>query len=236
MKVDVIATAQQVTEEQVKEKTVIVIDVLRATSVMVTALNNGAKGVVPVLYPEEAFKIKGNSPVPVVLGGERYAEPIEGFDFGNSPLSYAAEVIEEKLLVMTTTNGTLAIHNSLSASELMIASFLNDKAVVEKIKDRPDVVLVCSGNNGLYTLEDALCAGRMIHLLQACTKIEQSDLALSVYALFKANQHNLMAMASQGYHYKVLLKKGYENDLAHCFKSGLYNNVPVWNGQCIVNG
>ncbi|WP_430814461.1 2-phosphosulfolactate phosphatase [Carboxylicivirga sp. RSCT41] len=235
MNVEVIATAQQVTEAQVKGKTVIVIDVLRATSVMVTALNNGAKGVVPVLEAKEAFIVKDSTSEAVVLGGERHAEPIDGFDHGNSPLAYSKQVIEDKLLVMTTTNGTLAIHNSLSASELLIASFLNDKAVVDRIKERSDLVLVCSGNNGLYTLEDALCAGRIIYLLQKSVKLRLSDLALSVYALYKAHKDNIPEIAAQGYHYKVLMQKGYQHDLTHCFKSGLYSNVPIWNGQCIVN-
>lgn len=234
MTIEVIATAQQVTEETVKDKTVIVIDVLRATSVMVTSLNNGAKAVVPVLQPEEAFLLRKDHS-DLILGGERNAVPIEGFDFGNSPLSYTPEVVSGKRLVMTTTNGTLAIHNSLAANELFIGSFLNDQAVVDVVKDKSDVVIVCSGNNGLYTLEDALCAGRIIYLLRQCVDLKLSDFALSINALYQTHQHNLLELASQGYHYKVLCKKGYQKDLDHCFKSGVYNNVPVWDGQCLVN-
>ncbi|MCU4155034.1 2-phosphosulfolactate phosphatase [Carboxylicivirga sp. A043] len=235
MKIEVIATAQQVTEEQVKNKTVVVIDVLRATSVMVTALSNGAKAVVPVLSPDEAFQIKKSSGCEVLLGGERHAELIEGFDYGNSPLSYTPDVVKGKVVVMTTTNGTLAIHNSLLAKELYIASFLNDKAIVNQLKEKQDIVLVCSGNNGLYTLEDALCAGRIIHLLQQQhSNIRLSDFALSIKALYESHQQNIHNVAAQGYHYNVLRQKGYQQDLDYCFQTNVCDIVPEWSGDRIV--
>ncbi|WP_289054749.1 2-phosphosulfolactate phosphatase [Carboxylicivirga marina] len=236
MKLEVIGTAQQVSADLVKGKTVVVIDVLRATSVMVSALNNGAKGIIPVLSPDDAFDIKKENGTDVILGGERHAEPIEGFDYGNSPLSYNKEVIAGKLLVMTTTNGTLAINNSLSAKELLIASFANDKAIVNEIKNHKDVALVCSGNNGLYTLEDALCAGRIIHLLQEqSVELELTDFALTIESLYEINATKLHETASKGYHYNVLKTKGYLKDLEYCFRSGICDNVPHWNGQVIEN-
>ncbi|TRX65803.1 2-phosphosulfolactate phosphatase [Carboxylicivirga sp. M1479] len=236
MNIELIATAQQVSEEQVKNKTVVVIDVLRATSVMVSALNKGAKGIIPVLTPQEAFAVKEKLGDEVLLGGERHAEPIEGFDYGNSPLSYSNEVVQNKVLVMTTTNGTLAINNSLSARELLVASFANDQAVAEHIQSHTDVVLVCSGNNGLYTLEDALCAGRIIHLLQKkSASLTLSDFALSIQLLYESSQAQLKEVASKGYHYGVLQGKGYEKDLDYCFKSNTCTNIPVWTGEMLVN-
>lgn len=236
MKIDVVATAQQANNSIVENKTVVVIDVLRATTVMVKVLNNGAKGIIPVLSPDEAFKIKKTETSNVVLGGERNADLIEGFDYGNSPLSYSDEVIKDKLLVMTTTNGTLAIKNSLSAKELLIAAFVNDKAVVDVLKSKEDIVLVCSGNNGLYTLEDALCAGRIIALLiDQNLNIQLSDFALSIHQLYLHSQTDLIKMAAKGYHYNVLSKKGYHKDLEYCFNSDQCKNVPIWNGSMLVN-
>ncbi len=236
MQIDVIATAQQVKEEQVKGKTVVVIDVLRATSVMVTALQNGAKAIVPVLAPEEAFDLKAKLETNIILGGERHAEPIPGFDYGNSPLSYTPQVIKDKILVMTTTNGTLAINNSLSANELLVASFLNSHALCEYLANKSELVLVCSGNNGLYTLEDALCAGHIIYLLeQAGIGLRCSDFALSVKALYELNKDNLEQFAAKGYHYGVLQQKGYEEDLHYCFTEKVCDVIPYWNGQAIVS-
>lgn len=231
MKIDVLTTAQQADSTLVKGKTVVVIDVLRATSVMVTALQNGASFIIPVLSPDEAFKIKSTLPESCVLGGERNAEPIAGFDYGNSPFSYTKEHIEGKALLMTTTNGTLAINNSLEADELLIGSFINDEAIAQRLADKNDILIVCSGNNGVYTLEDALCAGRLIYLLKTnCNNdIDCTDIALSVLALYQSNMDELESFASKGYHYNVLKQKGYHNDLEYCFKSNVCNAVPFWN-------
>ena len=235
MKIEVIPTAQQVNSNAVKGKTVVVIDVLRATSVMITALNNSAKGVVPVLSPEDAFDIKEKSHDEVILGGERHAEPIAGFDYGNSPLSYSSSVIKDKVLVMTTTNGTLAIKNALSARELLVASFINDEAVANMLANKDEIALVCSGNNGLYTLEDALCAGRIMHLLEQRSSVELSDFALSTKVLYQARQHNVSGIASKGFHYGVLLQKGYQADLEYCFTQNVSNTVPYWDGKWLVS-
>ena len=234
MKIEAIATAQQVGEDRVKNKTVVVIDVLRATSVMITALRNGASEVIPVLSPDEAFSLKNQLGHMAVLGGERHAEPIDGFDFGNSPLSYTEDVIKGKTLVMTTTNGTLAIKNAVAAEELLVASFLNDMAVAKYLSDKKEVVLVCSGNNGVYTLEDALCAGRIIGLLrQMCDKIRPCDLALSMESLYDLNVTDLRVFAAKGHHYKVLEAKGCQADLIYCFRSNETEVLPFWSGQSL---
>jgi len=236
MKIEVVATAQQVVEEQVEGKTVVVIDVLRATSVMVTALCNGASRVIPVLSPEEAFELSNEIEEDIILGGERHAEPIEGFDYGNSPLSYTPDVIEGKVLIMTTTNGTLAIKNALAAKELMVASFINDKAIAQYLSAKEEVVIVCSGNNGLYTLEDALCAGRIITLIKQLERnVHLCDLALSLEQLYFLNSDHLLEFAAKGHHYNVLKKKGYEKDLQYCFRSGVTDVIPMWDGNALKN-
>ncbi len=236
MQVEVIGTAQQVTEELVKGKTVVVIDVLRATTVMITALENGASAVVPVTMPEEAFKVKEQLGEQVLLGGERHAEPIEGFDYGNSPLSYTPSVVADRTLVMTTTNGTLALNNSMMAKELLVAAFINSDVVANYLSDKQEVVLVCSGNNGLYTLEDGLCAGKIIYQLEAAgLAVQCSDFALSQKSLYERHKDELVQLASRGYHYQVLKQKGYTADLQYCFQSHICTNIPVWNGRALVN-
>ncbi|MBR8536751.1 2-phosphosulfolactate phosphatase [Carboxylicivirga sediminis] len=236
MQIDVVATAQLVNSEVVEGKTVVVIDVLRATSVMITALQNGAKAVIPVTTPDEAFEMKKQLGRDVLLGGERMAEPIPGFDFGNSPLSYTADVVSGKTLVMTTTNGTLAINNSLTAQELIVASFINSDAVCQFLSNKEDVIIVCSGNNGLYTLEDALCAGQIIYQLQkAGMAVQCTDFALAQKALYESHRDNLGQLSTSGYHYNVLQQKGYVDDLAYCFETSISKTIPVWNGQALVS-
>ncbi len=236
MKIEVIATAQQVSEQQVRNKTIVVIDVLRATSVIVTALSNGATSVIPVLSSDVAFNLKDQLGSSVILGGERYAEPIDGFDYGNSPLLYTEDVIKGKVLVITTTNGTLAIKNALAAKEVLVASFLNDKAIAEYLTGKQEVVLVCSGNNGLYTIEDALCAGRIIALLRKmCSALHLCDLALTLESVYKLNADNLQKYAANGHHYGVLKAKGYQKDIEYCFQSNVTEVIPFWDGYALKN-
>lgn len=235
MNIEVINTAQEVTKDKVENKTVVVIDILRATSVMTTAIENGALKIIPVLTPEEAFETKKALGSDVILGGERHAELIPGFDYGNSPLSYTPEVIHNKTLIITTTNGTLAIRNAMDASRLLIGSFLNAQAVVDFISSHNDIVLVCSGNNGVYTLEDNLCAGYFIQLLKHCTRnILLSDSAIASYQLFLSTKNDVTEVASQGYHYNVLKNKNFLKDLNECFTKNKFNTVPLWNGRSLI--
>ena len=237
MTIDIILTAKEIEPDRVNNKTVVVIDVLRATSVMCTALANGAKEIIPVLTPEEAFNIhkemgKGNA----VLGGERDAIPIEGFDYGNSPLSYTPEIIKDKTLVITTTNGTRAIVNSQSAKTLYAGSFLNAKAVVNAVKNDEEVVLVASGSHDLFTLEDSLCAGKITYdLLQTTPHATLSDVAVAMVSLYEQNRHDLHHISSQGIHYQRLQSLGNQNDIDYCFKMDILDVVPVYtNGRLIV--
>jgi 2-phosphosulfolactate phosphatase len=229
MNIDVILSAREIFPDKVEGKTVVVIDVLRATSVMATALANGAKQIIPVLTPEEAFDLqKQMGAENVVLGGERNAVPIPGFDYGNSPLSYPPEVIKDKTLIITTTNGTRAILNSKGASKLYVASFLNDKAVVEAIKNDEDVVLVASGSKNHFTMEDSLCAGKIAHDLEQLVGAQLSDVAIAMAYLYEQNKDNIHAIGSKGKHYKRLTGLGELKDLEYCYQSDMLDVVPVY--------
>ena len=236
MTIDIILTAKEIEQERVKGKTVVVIDVLRATSVMCTALANGAKEIIPVLTPEEAFDIQNKMGKDnVILGGERNAIPIEGFDFGNSPLSYTPEIIKDKTLVITTTNGTRAIVNSQSAKKLYVGSFSNIKAMVQSLKDEKEVVLVASGSHDLFTMEDSLCAGKIAYELSQITKANLSDVAIAMMNLYEQNEHDLHAVAAKGKHYQRLQSLGNQRDIDYCFKSDILNVVPVYkDGRLVV--
>lgn len=235
MTIDVIGSATQVAQAVVG-KTAVVIDVLRATSVMVTALANGADQVIPVVSPEEAFQIKKQMGDEIILGGERNAFPIEGFDYGNSPLQYTPEVVSGKTLVMTTTNGTLAINNAAGADELLIASFLNDKAILRKLEKKEEIVFICSGTDGQFTLEDAVCAGYLIdQLVEQKGDFHMSDMGIAVHQLYRSNQQDVKALAAKGKHYRNLEKKGYTADLDYCFQTDVFDSVPVLNGKVLKN-
>lgn len=139
----------------------VVVDVLRATTVMVHALAAGCESIVPCLEIEDALRVaKALSHGRALLAGERKGLPIEGFDLGNSPEAFTPEVCQGRTIVMTTTNGTRAILASLEADRVVIGAFPNFAATVQLLhsEDRP-VHVVCAGTDGSISYEDALLAG-----------------------------------------------------------------------------
>ncbi len=234
MKVDVILSAREIYPEKVENKVVVVNDILRATSVMVTAFANGAKAVAPVMTPEEAFSLKEQLGADsVILGGERDALPIKGFDYGNSPLSYTSDVIEGKTLIITTTNGTRAILNSQSAKKLYVGAFVNDDAILKILKEEEDVVLVASGSYDEFTIEDSLFAGKLAYDLQENYDAKLTDAAVAMASLYSSNCSNIHKIVSKGEHYQRLKGLGFDKDLEYCFKSDLYDIVPVYKDGII---
>ena len=157
---------QAVDEKELSGSTVIVIDLLRATSTICQALASGAREVVPFLEIDDALAAaKGTDRAGIVLGGERRGGKIPGFDIGNSPAEYTSQVVEGKRVFITTTNGTRAMHHARLASRVVLGSFLNLSAVVESIKDEASIDILCAGTDGGETGEDILAAGSIVHSL-----------------------------------------------------------------------
>lgn len=233
--VDVTFSARCVDEEKIKDSVVVVIDVLRATSVMIKAFENGIKEIIPVLTPEEAFAVKRTLNGDVILGGERNAEKIPGFDLDNSPLSYENEIVNGSTLVMTTTNGTAAIRGAENASEVLIGAFLNAGAVVGELQGKKKVNFVCAGTNGNYTLEDGLCAGYMIDMMMKKSELSMSDSAVLIHSFYLQSNGDVRKAASLSYHYRVLEEKGFGKDLKVCFRMNESNIVPFYSNGKIKN-
>lgn len=228
MKVDIIISASDIKEEKIKDKAVVVIDVLRATSVMVTALNNGCKEVIPVSHVEQAREVVKKDREKYVLGGERNALKIEGFDYSNSPLDYTRENIQGKTLVMTTTNGTRAIKNSKGASRIFIASMINGKAVAKKlIKLNKDVVFVNAGTYGEFSIDDFITSGYIINLMRKEAEIELTDIAVTSNYIYNNNE-DIFSFVKNASHYKRILELGLEEDLKYCLSKDLVDIVPEY--------
>ncbi len=151
----------------------VVVDVLRATTTMVSALAAGARAVVPCLTVEDARRLASSYPPgKVVLGGERGGLPIEGFDLGNSPAEYTPQVVADKTVVLTTTNGTKALVHCQAASEIAIGAFVNLSAVCAHLMNSADaatidVDVVCAGTELHVTWDDVLLAGAVTERLAA---------------------------------------------------------------------
>jgi len=147
-------------------RTVVVIDVLRATTTICHALAAGAVAVVPCLEIDEArAKAEELGRANVALGGERRGLKIEGFDLGNSPTEYTPASVGGRTVVFTTTNGTRAMRHASQAGEILIGAFANLAAVVGVLESRDEIDLVCAGTGGAITAEDALFAGAVVEQL-----------------------------------------------------------------------
>lgn len=236
MKIDVKLVPSSVEAWVHKEKTVVVIDVLRASTTIISALQNGAKAVVPVLTPDEAVTLKLRyDSEHVLLGGERGGLKIQGFDLGNSPLEYLEDVVKGKTVVFTTTNGTNAIRLSNGAETLLIGSYLNLDAVVKKVLDLgKDVLFVCAGNQNAFSLEDAACAGAFCAAIARATKTVESDSAKAA-RMIAASFDSPFDVFSASEHGKLLNELGFSEDLKFSANINSSSVVPQYvNGQLIL--
>ena len=156
-----------VTPEELAGGTVVVIDVLRASTTIVHALEAGAKEIIPCLEIEDAHAAAaGLSRAEVVLGGERGGLPIDGFDLGNSPTEYTPQTVGDRTVVFTTTNGTKAIRKCGQADRVLIGSFVNAAAVYRQLIGQSEIHLLCAGTRGEHGQDDTLMAGLLVDRLQ----------------------------------------------------------------------
>jgi 2-phosphosulfolactate phosphatase len=228
-KIDVFYSVQTFQEEELRSKAVVVIDVLRASSTIVTALHNGAKAVIPVADMGEASKIAQNVDSDnYLLCGEKDGIQIEGYDLGNSPLEYTTEIVGGKTLIFNTTNGTKAIKKSIGSAEIIIGSFLNVSAVVENLKEQNrDIVLVCAGWKGRLAMEDTLLAGKIIHLLNDGKLADEStDGARVAFGIYDIYKNDIEGIVHQSNHAMRLKKLIGDDDINYCCKVDVFDIVP----------
>ena len=197
----------------------LVIDVLRATSTIATALSNGALFVKPVEKVEEALSLQRKD---TLLCGERGGLKIEGFDLGNSPLEYKKEIVEGKGIILTTTNGTKAV-KLLKCSKIIAVSFLNVSSVVNFVKESEEINIVCSGTEGKFSLEDFLLAGMIVKLLGR----EDLDDASKVAMRYYENVKDVEAELRRSSHAQKLINLGFEKDVIFCSQIDLFDIVPI---------
>lgn len=226
MKIDIIISVDDIKKEKIKDKTVIVIDMLRATSVIVTALANDCREVIPVTDVEEAKALAKGNREEFLLGGERNSVLIEGFDFSNSPLDYTEEVAKDKTLIITTTNGTKAIHGALGARDILIGAMINAEAVAKKaIELNNDLVIINAGTHGEFSKDDFICSGYIIDCILKTTSAKLSDIASTAHYIYTQNKdiHSFICTAS---HYGFLMNLGLEEDIKYCCKKDIIDIAP----------
>jgi 2-phosphosulfolactate phosphatase len=218
-------------------RSVVVIDVLRATSVMVLALSQGAPEIIPLATVEEAFQMAKSFPRnSVILGGERESKPIQGFDLGNSPREYVGEGVKGKKLILTTTNGTKAFHLVSYGKEILVGSFFNIGAIARRCLElNKDLLIFPSGDEGNFSLEDTICGGMLIELVRekGQQSISLTDAAQCAHVLYQRFHHNLLEALYLSHHGKELIKRGFEEDLAYCVQVDITDIVPEFRDGVI---
>lgn len=238
MKINVIFDPQDVDELFFAKKTTVVIDVLRATTTIATAIQNGVREVIPVNTVAFAMKVSGDAfGGQMLLGGERNTKIIEGFNLGNSPLEYTPEIVKGKSVILFTTNGTKAIVKAKYSENLFTCCFNNLSAIVERLVNvEQDIYILCAGSNGMFSLEDSVCAGALTaKILESKNDVKLSDGATASNLLYKSLGKNIIKMLKETEHGKLLIENGFENDLEYCANIDSHNVVPTFTNGVLKN-
>ncbi|QQL49399.1 2-phosphosulfolactate phosphatase [Mucilaginibacter ginkgonis] len=219
---------------KVEEYIVVVIDIFRATSSICYGIENGAEAIIPVAEVAEcaAYREKGAE---FLLAAERDGSVVEWFDFGNSPFSYTTEKVAGKTVVLTTTNGTHALHLSRSAKKVVIGSFLNLTSLCDWLgKQHDNILLVCAGWKNNFNLEDTVFAGAVVNRLRLLNKYVLDDAATAALDIYNMARNDLAGYLGKTAHSERLKKLGIEKDIAFCLNVDLTTSIPVLIGDRLV--
>lgn len=234
---EVVFTPEEIKNRRLSDKLIVVIDVLRASSTIVTALAYGCRGLVPILSPEQAKeKAQQFKKEEVLLGGEREGRKIKGFDLGNSPREYQKEIVEDRIIIFSTTNGVKTLERVRGAFRIIIASFLNLQATFNYCsKFQGDILLACAGKEGYFSLEDTVCAGMLINSLRDIYSdtCQEVDANLTAQVLYKKFGNNILEMLRKSQHGRYLESIGLRKDLEFCSQLDIFNIVPVFRDGLI---
>ncbi len=229
MRVDVSLIPGEVAAKDVSNAAVVVIDVLRASSTVATALANSCDEVIPAESIEEAITIaSGYARFDYVLGGERRGLAVDGFDLGNSPAEYSEARVAGRKVILATTNGTRAVKQYGGAREIVIACFLNAEAVLSMLaaaNDR-DVLLLCAGQDGRFSIEDALCAGLFASELAQLAAASLSDSARAAAAIYEHRRGSIEDALVESEHGAYLAGIGFLDDVRYCACRSVLEVVP----------
>lgn len=203
---------------------VVVVDILRATSCITTAIAHHIRAIKPVESLVECKKWQDRG---YIGAAEREGQRVDGFELGNSPFSFMNPDLEGKSIAFTTTNGTEAIVRSAGANQVIIGAFINFHSLVNYLKKLPyDVIILCAGWKGKINMEDTLFAGAVIESLLDDFDLDgdAARVALQIYRSGKDNMYDFLSSCS---HMKRLRRLGLEEDIHFCLQFDKYNVIPI---------
>jgi 2-phosphosulfolactate phosphatase len=229
-KIDLYHSPRDYNDAEIKKSAAIVIDVLRASNSIITAIENGCKRVLPVVEIYEAKTLAVRLAFEqALLCGERDAKIIPGFNLGNSPDEYRAERVRNRTLIFCSTNGSGAMVRAGVAPKAVVGCFANVSAIVEKLKSENHLAILCAGLKQRLSLEDTVCGGAFVDALLRARPAawRLNDAAAAAQALFLHHAKDLAAMAKSGEHGSYLSLIGAEEDVKFCTQVDSTTTVPV---------
>jgi 2-phosphosulfolactate phosphatase len=222
--IDVCLSPQLLGLFDISRKIVVVVDIFRATTTMISALAFGASVIRAVSTVEEALSLKNHG---FLIAGERGGEKVEGFDLGNSPFDFMNSGIKGKSIAITTTNGTLSINKSSHARKQIIGSFINFSATANYLINlQSDILILCAGWKGSVNLEDTFYAGALIEALER-DFVAPSDSCKLAASLFWQNNMNPLGFLEKADHALRLIRIGFDRDIAFCLQRDLHDIIGV---------
>lgn len=235
MRIDTYFTVREVDTSSIGDATVVVIDVVRATTTIIEAIANGARAIYPTESTEDAVRLASSlGRDDTLLCGERKGHKVEGFDLGNSPREYTAETVAGKKLVLSTTNGTRALGVAPEGTRVLPCAFTNLGAVASELADVDHVVVVCAGQDDSFSLDDALCAGHLTQRLidASDTEPDLNDASRAARALASARKPTraFMSKAAAG---AAIIEIGLGDDLEICCDVDRHDLVVHMKDQAI---
>ncbi|MEG0602674.1 MAG: 2-phosphosulfolactate phosphatase [Mucinivorans sp.] len=244
MNIDVLLTPLEISPSSIAGRLVIVVDVFRATTCITAAMANGARRLIPVTTIQEALDLRAKMPSVerVLLGGERKTLKIDGFDLDNSPYSYSRQAVEGATIIMTTTNGTRALEGAVQAmaSRVVVGSIVNASAVAKVAAESGlDITILCAGRADRYTMEDALGAGMIIHILEASHTVELSDIAYTMLDFYDSHSGDLRGALRHCVHYNFIIAGGLADDVSYCLRAdelGVVGQLDLSSGEITLLG
>src|SRR6195952_67833 len=217
----------------VEEYIVVIVDIFRATSSICYGIENGAEAIIPVAEVDECIAYRDKE-TGYLLAAERNGEVVEGFNFGNSPFSYTKEKVAGKTIVLTTTNGTQALHLSRKAKRIVIGSFLNLTSLCNWLKTQNEnILLVCAGWKNNFNLEDTLFAGAVAEQLKD-TDYKWDDAAIAANDMYHLAKDDLNLYLKKSSHGERMKQLGILEDIDFCLHVDITTAIPVLDGERLV--
>lgn len=236
--INLFLSSAEIKSDELRGSIAVVIDVLRASTSIITALAHGAKSVIPVAQVETARKLAAAfHDRPVLLCGERNEMIIEGFDLSNSPLEYTTDRVMGKTIIFTSTNGAQLFDHARTAAQVIVGAFVNVSVLSHYLVcAKADVSILCAGKNGRIGLEDVVCGGMIISqlLTQMDDAVECNDGAIAAHILYRNYANHILDMLYQASHGKRLIAIGQEQDLKICGAIDAIGTIPVLSGDELI--